>query len=364
MRPMHHLSRATIIGAALLVVGCRQGKPLLPRLRLRPSPWLRFQTRHRRLGRVHRPARGGGPGRDPAPGLGLHPAGDLHRGPRGQEGRGALRDRPSAVPGRAGPRAGRAGQARSGAALARRRWNVAAPGESPGDLARGVRQPDQRRRRAAPRVRAAEAAVETARLNLEWTRVRSPISGRVEPRGGHRGNLVQAGRPQRCSPRSSRSTRSTSTSTATSRPTCSYAGAGPSPARGWRDARSGLLGLANEDGFPHEGRPRLRGQPDRPRHRDHPHPRGLLQQGPAVHARAVRPGQAGGQRDYKRNGWCATRHRHRPGPQVRAGGQARQHPGVSPVSARAAVDGSASWQGRAQARGDVVVNGLCGSGPG
>src|SRR5690348_6533152 len=28
-------------------------------------------------------------------------------------------------------------------------------------------------------VRAAEAAVETARLNLEWTKVRSPIAGRV-----------------------------------------------------------------------------------------------------------------------------------------------------------------------------------------
>ena len=33
--------------------------------------------------------------------------------------------------------------------------------------------------RAAAAVRAAQAAVATARLNLEWTRVRSPIHGRV-----------------------------------------------------------------------------------------------------------------------------------------------------------------------------------------
>src|SRR5918994_7757812 len=44
-------------------------------------------------------------------------------------------------------------------------------------------------------VRAAEAAVETARLNLEWTRVRSPIAGRVSNAQVTEGNLVQAGPP-------------------------------------------------------------------------------------------------------------------------------------------------------------------------
>ena len=42
-------------------------------------------------------------------------------------------------------------------------------------------------------VRAAEAAVETARLNLGWTRVRSPIAGRVSRADVTEGNLVQAG---------------------------------------------------------------------------------------------------------------------------------------------------------------------------
>src|SRR3954466_8829482 len=44
-------------------------------------------------------------------------------------------------------------------------------------------------------VRAAEAAVQTARLNLEWTRVRSPIAGRVSNELVTAGNLVQAGPP-------------------------------------------------------------------------------------------------------------------------------------------------------------------------
>src|SRR5688572_19675831 len=44
-------------------------------------------------------------------------------------------------------------------------------------------------------VRAAEAAVQTARLNLEWTRVRSPIAGRVSNAQVTAGNLVEAGPP-------------------------------------------------------------------------------------------------------------------------------------------------------------------------
>ena len=44
-------------------------------------------------------------------------------------------------------------------------------------------------------VRVAEAAVTVARLNLEWTRVRSPISGRVSSAMVTEGNLVQAGPP-------------------------------------------------------------------------------------------------------------------------------------------------------------------------
>ncbi|MGE5230347.1 MAG: efflux RND transporter periplasmic adaptor subunit [Deltaproteobacteria bacterium] len=44
-------------------------------------------------------------------------------------------------------------------------------------------------------VRGAEAAVRTARLNLEWTRVRSPIDGRVSRAEVTAGNLVLAGPP-------------------------------------------------------------------------------------------------------------------------------------------------------------------------
>ncbi|MEP6572895.1 MAG: efflux RND transporter periplasmic adaptor subunit [Gemmatimonadota bacterium] len=47
----------------------------------------------------------------------------------------------------------------------------------------------------AAAVRAAEAAVETAKLNLDWTHVRSPISGRVGRAEVTEGNLVQAGPP-------------------------------------------------------------------------------------------------------------------------------------------------------------------------
>lgn len=44
-------------------------------------------------------------------------------------------------------------------------------------------------------IRAAEAAVRVARLNLEWTVVRAPISGRVSRAEVTTGNLVQAGPP-------------------------------------------------------------------------------------------------------------------------------------------------------------------------
>ena len=46
-------------------------------------------------------------------------------------------------------------------------------------------------------VRAAEAALETAKLNLEWTVVRAPITGRVSRAAITAGNLVQAGPPSR-----------------------------------------------------------------------------------------------------------------------------------------------------------------------
>lgn len=104
-------------------------------------------------------------------------------------------------------------------------------------------------------VRAAEAAVQTARLNLEWTRVRSPIAGRVSNAMVTPGNLVQAGPP------------ATLLTTVVSldpmylyfdsdeQTYLRYASRAKSTGTNWRDARLPVyLGLANESGFPHEGR--------------------------------------------------------------------------------------------------------------
>src|SRR3954462_5955370 len=101
-------------------------------------------------------------------------------------------------------------------------------------------------------VKAAAAAVETARLNLEWTRVRSPIAGRVSNALVTEGNLVQA------SP-------ATLLTTVVSldplyvyfdsdeQTYLRYAGRARDGSN-WRTAKLPVyLGLANEDGFPHEG---------------------------------------------------------------------------------------------------------------
>jgi RND family efflux transporter MFP subunit len=105
-------------------------------------------------------------------------------------------------------------------------------------------------------VRAAEAAVRTARLNLEWTRVRAPISGRVSNAMVTPGNLVEAGPPA-----------ATLLTTVVSldpmyvyfdsdeQTYLRYANRGKGTASNWRTARLPVyLGLANEEGFPHEGR--------------------------------------------------------------------------------------------------------------
>ncbi|MGH7497225.1 MAG: efflux RND transporter periplasmic adaptor subunit [Gemmatimonadales bacterium] len=106
-------------------------------------------------------------------------------------------------------------------------------------------------------VRAAEAAVQTARLNLDWTLVRSPIAGRVSNALVTAGNLVQAGPP----------TATLLTTVVSLDPIYAYfegdeqtylkysmlARAGTRPSS--RDVRNPIyMGLANEDGlFPHKG---------------------------------------------------------------------------------------------------------------
>ena len=100
-------------------------------------------------------------------------------------------------------------------------------------------------------VKGAEAAVRVARLNLEWTVVRAPISGRVGRAEITPGNVVQAGPP---SP--------TLLTTIVSidpiyvyfdtdeQAYLKYMGAQATGPKG----RQVLIGLANETGFPHVGR--------------------------------------------------------------------------------------------------------------
>ena len=106
-------------------------------------------------------------------------------------------------------------------------------------------------------VRAAEAAVRTARLNLEWTHVRSPIAGRVSRAEVTPGNLVLAGPPA-----------ATLLTTVVSldpvyvyfdgdeQTYLKYAGLARAGSRASsRDVRNPIyMGLMNEDGrFPHQG---------------------------------------------------------------------------------------------------------------
>ena len=88
-------------------------------------------------------------------------------------------------------------QARTAAALAAREveraprsWWTPRPSRARSSTPGRAPKPTDR-----ARVRAAQAAVATARLNLEWTRVRSPIAGRVSNALVTAGNLVQAGPP-------------------------------------------------------------------------------------------------------------------------------------------------------------------------
>jgi multidrug efflux system membrane fusion protein len=100
-------------------------------------------------------------------------------------------------------------------------------------------------------IRAAEAAVKIARLNMEWTVVRAPISGRVGRAEITQGNLVQAGPAA-----------PTLLTTIVSldpiyvyfdtdeQAYLKYMGAQATGPQG----REVLIGLANESGFPHQGR--------------------------------------------------------------------------------------------------------------
>ena len=100
-------------------------------------------------------------------------------------------------------------------------------------------------------IRAAEAALQLARLNLEWTVVRAPISGRVGRAEITTGNVVQAGAP---SP-------SLLTTIVSLDPIYVYFDTDEQAylkyfgeSAGGPNGRPVQVGLANESGFPHEGR--------------------------------------------------------------------------------------------------------------
>jgi RND family efflux transporter MFP subunit len=106
-------------------------------------------------------------------------------------------------------------------------------------------------------VRAAEAALRAARLDLEWTVVRAPISGRVGRAEVTPGNLVQAGPP----------TATRLTTIVSLDPIYVYFDADEQAylkylhalrgTGGARDAGAGRpisIGLASDSGFPHQGR--------------------------------------------------------------------------------------------------------------
>jgi len=98
-------------------------------------------------------------------------------------------------------------------------------------------------------IRGAEAALQVARLNLEWTVVRAPISGRVGRAEITRGNVVQAG------PSPSLLTTIVSLDPiyvyfdTDEQAYLKYANGVTGP-----NGREVLIGLANESGFPHQGR--------------------------------------------------------------------------------------------------------------
>jgi RND family efflux transporter MFP subunit len=98
---------------------------------------------------------------------------------------------------------------------------------------------------ATASVKAAEAAVATARLNMAWTEVRSPITGRVSRAEVTAGNLVQASNP------------ATLLTTVVSIDPIYVYFDGDEQAYLKHDVQSGrdqvFVGLASEDGYPHQG---------------------------------------------------------------------------------------------------------------
>ena len=147
---------------------------------------------------------------------------------------------------------GELAQARSAAALASRTLERSRPLAAAQAISR--EEFDNRTgaaERAAAAESAAQAAVATARLNLEWTSVRSPLVGRVGRAEVTAGNLVQAGAATRLTTVVSLDPIYVSFD-ADERSYLKYAARARAEGAGRQTPI--YLGLSNEDGaFPHEG---------------------------------------------------------------------------------------------------------------
>ena len=189
-------------------------------------------------------------------------------------------------------------------------------------------QRTQAKRVAEASVAAQEAAVRQATLDLEFTELRAPVSGRIGDRRVSAGNLVTGG------------TTGTTTLLATitsidpirfefTMDETSYLRymrlAGDAAAEANRGINVPVrLKLIDEPKFSPRGQNGLRRQRHRPRLRHHPWPRRVCQSRGHPHARHVRahPGSRRGARGGVAGAGC--RHRHRAGAQVRARGRRRE----------------------------------------
>ena len=171
-------------------------------------------------------------------------------------------------------------------------------GERAGHLPRGVRQPDQRpgQQRRGRAGRGGRGRDRAARPRLD----RRPLADRRpgEPRGGDRGQSG-AVRAARRDPAHDGGLARFHVPLLRQRRADLPALLRPRGRRGQsglaRRALPGLSRSGQRDRLPPRGTSGLRGQPDRPRQRHHPHPRDLHQPRPPVHAGPLRPGEAGRQ---------------------------------------------------------------------
>ncbi len=157
-------------------------------------------------------------------------------------------------------------------------------------------------REATANVAAARAAVDAAKLDLEFTRVTSPIAGRVSKAAITAGNLVTGG-----------SNAATLLTTVVSLDPIyvSFEGdeqiylkytalAQRGERQSSRDAANPvLMGLANEDDYPRRGVDGVRRQPGRSAYRHDPRARLLREQGRLPDARTVRARQVARHNSYQ-----------------------------------------------------------------